>query len=130
MQWILLGIGGAAGTLLRYSVTSYAGAWNSGQFPLGTFIVNIIGSFLIGLAFGLSEHLSAKNSMRLFVFTGLLGGFTTFSAFSLESIQLIKAGDNLTALLYILLSNVMGVVLAFAGYLMGRYMLKAMNITA
>ncbi|MDO9510915.1 MAG: fluoride efflux transporter CrcB [Bacteroidales bacterium] len=130
MQWILLALGGASGTLLRYSVSGLASGWHSGHFPMGTFVVNIIGSFLIGFAFGMSEQWPGKNSLKLFVFTGLLGGFTTFSAFSLECIQLIKSEQVPMAILYAGLSNMLGIAFAFAGYFGSRFMLKLNGLSA
>lgn len=100
--------------MLRYAASVLTG---NRIFPYATFAVNIIGSFIIGLVFALSikeEGLSA--SWKLFLATGICGGFTTFSAFSLENMGLLQSGKYGMAIIYITLSIVLGIAAAFLGY--------------
>ena len=95
--------GGAIGATLRFIVGRFCDVtWESTKFPIATFFVNIVGCFLIGVIAGLSVRDSISPLTRLFVVTGILGGFTTFSAFGLETITLLRGGHLMTSLLYIL----------------------------
>jgi CrcB protein len=113
-NFLLVGLGGAIGSMLRYA---FYLAITVKPFPLATFTVNIIGSFIIGvvLALSLKDDLFLNN-WKLFLATGICGGFTTFSAFSLENITLLQNGKYFTALIYISLSIVLGIAAAFCGY--------------
>jgi len=96
----LAGIGGFIGSSLRYAVTGYVQTWSKSiAFPYGTLAVNLIGCFLIGFLSQLAESrgvLTAES--RTFVFIGILGGFTTFSAFGNETMNLWREGENLLAM--------------------------------
>ena len=96
----LAGIGGFIGSSLRYAVTGYVQTWSrSIDFPYGTLAVNLIGCFLIGFLSQLAESrgiLTAES--RTFIFIGILGGFTTFSAFGNETMNLWREGENLLAM--------------------------------
>lgn len=110
-QLILVAFGGALGSLARYRfggfVLHHTQAWN---FPLSTFCVNLIGCFVIGLLAALVEHHDLFSMpTRSFLFTGLLGGFTTFSAFGYESAFLLRRGMGNVAVAYIAMSVVCGV---------------------
>ncbi len=89
---------------------------------MGTLAVNLIGSAVIGFLAGwfLSAPAPVSQNLRLFLIVGILGGFTTFSSFSLENLNLIREGHIRTALVYILTSNVLGIGLAFGGFLLAR----------
>jgi CrcB protein len=107
---LLVALGGALGSVLRYKVGALvmhqAGAT---QFPYGTFTVNVAGCLIAGLLAGLGEHFSFLTAeVRLFVFTGFLGGFTTFSAFGVETIALVERGEMALAGVYVLLSVACG----------------------
>ncbi|MDB5201290.1 MAG: protein CrcB [Ferruginibacter sp.] len=107
-QLLVVGIGGALGSMLRFLLNT--GLKNQ-QFPLTTLLINIIGSFAIGAFAALSlKNTAMSDTMKLFFMTGICGGFTTFSAFSLENIQLIQQGKTTLALLYILLSIIGGLL--------------------
>lgn len=103
-----VGIGGAAGTIARYLLGLLPVIPQSG-FPLMTLMINTLGAFVIGLvaAFA-SREAGLDPHLHLLLKTGLCGGFTTFSTFSLESIQLFQSGKTITAMLYILLSILLG----------------------
>ncbi len=95
-------------------------------FPYGTLTVNIIGCFLIGIVYGIAERSGLSNEWRLFIATGILGGFTTFSAFSYESISLMRDGQAGSALLYVAFSVVLGLLATWAG-ISGISLLKVIH---
>lgn len=103
--WIAIGTGGAIGSVLRYALALSVQRWAGSAFPLGTVIVNILGSFTIGLLYvWLIERMGAPYALRLFLIVGLLGGFTTFSSFSLETVTLMMESSYGYALLNIVAS--------------------------
>jgi len=105
MQWLAIAFGGAVGALLRHLITRLAYPVFEGRFPLGTFIVNVSGSFLIGLCYvAIVERGMLGHEWRLMIMTGLFGALTTFSTFSLETVLLWHNGQPLTALLNIVIS--------------------------
>lgn len=118
---LLLALGGAIGTLARFAVGLLA-APISGSLPWGTILINISGSFLIGL-FGTLTLASGKypvsENIRLFVMVGICGGFTTFSSFSLQTLDLLRGGAALRAGLNIVLSVVLCLLAVWAGHLIG-----------
>lgn len=118
MQWLWIALGGALGSMARYFVQSRVQAVQAGMFPTGTLMVNLIGSALIGFLAGWFLAPSSSQNLRLFLMVGILGGFTTFSSFSLDNLNLIRDGQIRTAMIYVLISNVGGISLAFAGYLL------------
>ncbi|HMK04818.1 MAG TPA: fluoride efflux transporter CrcB [Ferruginibacter sp.] len=111
---LLVGLGGGIGSILRYCSSLLI---NSKYFPWSTFLVNIMGSFIIGLviAFSLRDG-SFSNNWKLFLATGICGGFTTFSAFSAENLTLFQNGKYGMAILYMILSFVLGIIAVFLGY--------------
>lgn len=104
-------IGGISRYLLGYAIQNKAVS----TFPYGTLTVNIIGCFLIGVIFGISERSGMSNEWRLFLTTGIVGGFTTFSAFSYESISLMRDGQPGSAFIYIACSVIIGLLATFTG---------------
>jgi fluoride exporter len=115
---LIIGLGGFIGSVLRYWVSGFAqNLFKTAVFPIGTAIVNLIGCFLIGLLFYLSESRGAfTDQWRAFIFVGILGGFTTFSAFSNESFNLLRGGQSALALLNIISQ----VVVCLAAVWLGR----------
>jgi CrcB protein len=113
-QLILVGVGGCLGAIARYKL----GGWVlhhtlDWRFPLGTIIVNVVGCLVAGLLTGLIEkHHVLTQDARVFLFTGLLGGFTTFSAFGLETGFLMRRGEFAVAMLYVV-ASVAGGIAAF-----------------
>lgn len=106
-HYAAIALGGALGALSRYWLTSVAERFNQTQFPFGTFAVNVLGSLLVGALFViLTEKIQLAEQLRPVLLIGFLGAFTTFSAFSLESVLLMQHGQFITALSYIVLSVV------------------------
>ena len=117
---LLLMAGGALGTLSRFLLSSITNRVFMNSFPIGTLLVNASGSFLIGLLWGLFDAGQLSTSMRLFLFVGILGGFTTFSALSLETLQLIKNGSMGMAAFNIIANNLLGIGLVFLGFFLAQ----------
>jgi|TARA_B110001454_G_scaffold68830_1_gene67227 CrcB protein len=107
---VLVGAGGFIGAALRYITSTWFTQFSRFGFPLGTLAVNFIGCTLLGLiiGFGLEKHTTIP--LREFAVIGLLGGFTTFSAFGLESFEMLKAGQYKLTLIYISSSLILGIL--------------------
>ncbi len=121
LNWLLVGCGGFLGSILRYFCTMLGNRWQTGGFPLGTFAVNLLGSFAIGFFAVLFAHkMGLAKQWQLLLQTGFLGGFTTFSTFSLESVQLWQRGAYLLSVSNVLLH----LVLCFCGVLLGQLLAK------
>ena len=120
--FLLVGAGGAIGAMSRYGLSLLVGRLWPMSFPLATLLVNIIGSVAMGLFVGLMARFLPpwQNEARLFVAVGSLGGFTTFSSFSLDTIVLIEHGQLLQAGAYVLLSVVLCLVGLYLGLLVTR----------
>jgi CrcB protein len=120
--FLLVGLGGAIGSMARFGVGSLVGRLLPMPFPLATLIVNIVGSVAMGLFVGVMARLlpAWQEEARLLVAVGVLGGFTTFSSFSLDTIALIERGELLQAGLYVLLSVVVCLVGLYLGLLLTR----------
>jgi CrcB protein len=100
INYVLVGVGGMTGAMLRYWLSGLIGNATSGKFPYGTLAVNVIGCFIIGFFLTLGyERFSWSPELRLFVAVGILGGFTTFSTFSYETISLFREGVYLQGLI-------------------------------
>src|SRR5687767_9460508 len=112
---LLVGIGSFIGGVCRYLLSMLVQSKSASAFPYGTLLVNLIGCLLIGILFGVFDRTNVSNEWRLLLITGILGGFTTFSAFSGETYNLIKTGNSGLAILYIALSVVLGISLTFIG---------------
>ena len=118
---LLVAFGGGVGAVLRYFIAHVGQSLTSTSFPLGTLIVNVLGCALIGLISAmligpLAQH---REVLRLLLIVGVLGGFTTYSSFALDSIELIDGGRIGQALLYIILSNTIGLFSAWGCYRLG-----------
>jgi fluoride exporter len=113
--WSLVGVVGAVGAPLRYVVDVLVSERSAGAFPLGTMVVNISGAFVLGLITGLAMYHGLPRSSRVIVGTGLVGAYTTFSTFSLETMQLLEEGELQQALTNVGGSLVAGGLAAAAG---------------
>ncbi|HEY1782069.1 MAG TPA: fluoride efflux transporter CrcB [Roseiarcus sp.] len=119
--YIAIAIGGALGCWARYTQTSVVQAVFGRNFPFATLSINVIGSFLMGFLFILTlERLIVPPSVRVGVLTGVLGGYTTFSTFEMETLLLAENGEFLKAALYVILSVVIGFAAAFGGAYLAR----------
>ncbi len=128
MNYLILATGGAIGTLLRFAlVNTSIEYFRQPIFPWGTLMVNLLGSLVIGILAGLNESDLMNPGMRTFLFIGLLGGFTTFSSFSLETFQLIRQSQIMYAIAYILSSTLLGLALAALGYFMSKWTVSFFN---
>ena len=119
----LIGIGGFAGSILRHLTVSACSRLFSSAFPSGTFIVNISGCLAIGIVAELSQRYDwISEEWRLMLMTGLLGGYTTFSAFSLENLKLLQNSEYLTFAIYSVSSFCFGLLAAFTGMMLVKYL--------
>ncbi len=120
---LLIALGGGIGSILRFLISAGIHEWMNRVFFWGTISVNIIGSFIIGGAWAFFEQYQHHDNLRLFLMIGLLGGFTTFSSFSLETLTLFKNGDFKLAISYVLISNIGGISAAFMSYYLFKTLL-------
>lgn len=115
---LLVALGGALGSMARFKLSGWVlHQTPSWRFPAGTLAVNVIGCFIAGLLAGMAVKQDVFTpDARVFLFTGLLGGFTTFSAFGLETLLLLKRGEAGVAIANIVISVVVGLLVAWLGY--------------
>jgi CrcB protein len=116
---VLIALGGMLGTLCRHGLATWVEQRAPSQFPYGTVVINLAGCFVAGLLFPLFEHWSVTPELRLAVFTGFLGGFTTFSAYGLQTVVLAD-GLLWIAALNVLVSNAVGLALVWIGISLSR----------
>lgn len=125
MNWLLVAFGGAIGAIFRYS----ASVWftkPAGLFPWTTWSVNLLGCFLAGVFFAFTQKYAfLQNEARLFLMVGILGGFTTFSSFGLETFQLLKQGQIALAVTYAFSSLVVGVIALVIGFYIFQIILQS-----
>ena len=121
--YIAVAIGGAVGAMGRYWLSTLIETYNSSHYPYGTFLVNVAGSFLIGVCFIVfAEKLHLVDPWRPFIVIGFLGALTTFSTYSLDALLLFQQGHYNTALLYVLSSVLVCLFAAFCGMQLSRLM--------
>jgi fluoride exporter len=119
VRWGCVALGGALGSLARVALQTAVAPWSL-RFPWGTLSANVLGSFFIGFLAARWVGLPAHSEWRLFAIAGVLGGFTTFSSFSLESLNLLRSERYGAAIGYTLGSLALGLVFAAIGYALGR----------
>ncbi len=124
---IYLLTGGALGSLSRYLVSGISHKWISGTFPWGTLIANSTGALLIGFFWGLFELRDISPKARMFIFVGFLGGYTTFSTFALETMNMVRDGDMRFAVINLVLNNALSLIFVFAGYFISKGLLTTLN---
>jgi CrcB protein len=118
---IFIGLAGFAGTLMRYWLSEWTARRFGETFPTGTLVVNLIGCFLAGLFFSLMfDRYLVSPTVRTVILIGLLGGFTTFSSFGLQTFTLLRDGEMGLALFNIAISNVGGLLMVWVGYSLAK----------
>ncbi len=117
---LFVALGGAIGSSLRFFLSAIIPKVLGRIFLWGTFSVNVIGSLFIGILWAYFENNLSNYNLKLFLVVGLLGGFTTFSSFSLETINLFKTDGMRSAIIYILATNTFGILAAFGGYYLSK----------
>ena len=121
LKYLFVGIGGCLGSILRFWLGSYIGSKLGTRFPYGTFVINITGSFLIGLVFALlTARTNWSPNWRYLIPIGFIGGYTTFSNFEFEALRTIQDGQIGLGLLYVATSVVIGFVAVWGGMIAGR----------
>jgi len=121
LRILLVGLAGLLGTLCRYWLSGAVSRRYGEAWPLGTLAVNLLGCFAAGLLFHLMQERQAfGETARAAVFVGLLGGFTTFSAYGLQTFELLREGRVGAAALNVVASNLLGLLLVWAGYGAGK----------
>jgi CrcB protein len=123
MIYLLIAVGGAAGSVLRYFLGGVVQRLSTGEFPVGTMFVNVSGCFLIGILLRQFLNMQLSPELRAFLIVGFCGGFTTFSTFSGETLGLIEGGEYGRATTYVALSVGLCLIATFAG-------LSAMRLVA
>ncbi len=118
---LLVGIAGAFGAVSRYLLGRFVAERAGSQFPLGTLIINLSGAFVIGLLFALVAHKHLSATIQLPLATGFLGGYTTFSTMSWESVQLVRGGSTTRSILYLGGSVLLGLLTATLGIAAGGW---------
>ncbi len=115
---IIIGLGGFIGTIARFGVSKLSVHWQFLSIPMGTLLVNVLGSLIIGILMGLSQKTNLLSlELRMFLIIGICGGFTTFSSFSSENLVLMQNGQFLIALIYTASSILFGFTAVYLGYL-------------
>jgi len=113
---LLVGLGGGVGSILRYLTSVVVAKYFYSLFPLSTFAANFVGCLVIGLLIGLFDKFQlVDTNLRLLLITGFCGGYTTFSAFAAENLTFFQSGNYATAILYILLSIILGISAVWLG---------------
>jgi CrcB protein len=121
LKTLLIGLGAFIGANARYALQTWAAARWGADFPYGTLIINISGSLILGFFVTLvTQRVAIPTEWRVFVTVGLLGGFTTFSSFSVETLNLVQMSRWLPALLYLTGNVVLGVIGAYLGMILAR----------
>ncbi len=121
MRLLIIALGGALGAVLRYVISEIPYRYFSPTFPYGTLLVNLLGAFIIGMLFELSRRINIPSDWRVFVFIGIIGAFTTFSTFALETVNLVRDSEYIPALWNILITNFAGLFVVYLGFLSTRF---------
>jgi CrcB protein len=123
LAYLWVGIGGALGSVARFWLTAAMMSLTGPRFPWGTLLINVLGSFVIGVVAGLTlipERVAWHPDVRIFLMTGVCGGFTTFSAFSLQTLELVQAGETGAAASYAGASVLLCLVFTWTGFVLAR----------
>jgi fluoride exporter len=121
--WLAVAAGGALGSVARFWLAAVMTALTGPRFPWGTLLINVLGSFVIGLVAALTltpGRVGMHPDLRIFLMVGVCGGFTTFSAFSLQTLELLQSGDGWPAAGYVLSSVVFCLAAVWCGWMIGK----------
>ncbi|MEH7124259.1 fluoride efflux transporter CrcB [Bacillus sp. JJ1773] len=113
---LLICIGGFLGAICRYKLSILLNSHVQDKIPFGTLFVNLVGSFLLGVIIGMGEG----EHIHFLMGTGFMGAFTTYSTFNLEAVMLLQANKKVQAITYLMLTYLLGIVLAFFGFIIGK----------
>jgi len=119
---LAIGLGSFIGGISRYLITLFIQNKFLSTFPFGTLCVNILGCFLIGVIYGLSDKGNISPTWRLFLATGIMGGFTTFSSFSNETVSMLRDAEYVPAFSYVAFSVMFGLAATFGGISLIKYL--------
>ena len=121
-QLVLVGLGGGIGSIFRYLTSIATAKYLIGQFPIATFLANILGCLVLGFCVGIfSKNPNDSENLRLLFITGFCGGYTTFSTFAFENIQILQQQNYTLLLTYTLASILVGFAAIFIGLSLGKY---------
>ncbi len=126
-KFFCVAAGGALGAVARYGISGWVQTARPAAFPWGTLCVNTVGSLLIGILFGISELAPVSSATRLLIAVGFLGAFTTFSTYSLETLNLFKDKQAMLGLMNIGLNNSLSLLSVFAAYSLSRSIVAAVR---
>jgi CrcB protein len=121
LKIIAVAAGGSVGAAFRYLIYYYFERQHSSVFPWATLLVNLLGSFLIGFLWGYLDRVFVTTGIRLLIFVGLLGSFTTYSTYAFDVMNLFREGEFRLMVAYVLGSNLLAIGLAFTGYYLTRF---------
>lgn len=124
LRFFIIALGGAIGTLARYIMGGLDYRFSNGVFPISTLVVNVTGSLVIGFLWGVVDRFTISPNTRMFIFIGVLGGYTTFSTFSLETFNLMRDGEYRIAVINVVFSVALSIVAVFAGYLASKALIN------
>ena len=122
LKYVMIGVGGFAGAIARYLLGNYIGSRLGFRFPYGTLVINVSGSFLVGLSMALFARTTASLYWRYLIPIGFIGAYTTFSTFEYETLRAIQDGQLATGLLNVAVSVITGFAAVWLGDVMGRVM--------
>ena len=123
-QILLIAVGGSLGAVARYGLSAYTLGTVNDIFPWGTLIVNVTGSFVIGAFIEMCEAVVIPSDWRSFVTIGFIGAYTTFSTYTLETVNLLREGEVRVAAINVIASNVAGILFVVMGFYSARFLLK------
>ena len=124
---LLIALGGGIGSALRYLGTTVVHQLYGAIFPAGTLAVNVLGSFAIGLLWVYSDRFSFSRDVRVFIFVGILGGFTTFSSYAMETLNLLQDRQITLAATNIIGTNILCLLACYAGFMAGSFLTSRMR---
>ena len=123
LKFFIIGLGGALGAVSRYLLSGWVHTILGAAFPWGTLFVNVLGSFIMGFLWGSFDLFVVSQNVRSFLLVGFLGSLTTFSTFSFENFQMIRAEEYHLALLNSAVSVIVGIAMVYAGFFSARSVL-------